>query len=76
MQHLTLSSVDQNPDAQGIALHLTLAHRSYGNGPDEPGQLPILAINRVYPMPSAPRSRDQFEQRLGGVRHSRMEIEV
>jgi hypothetical protein len=30
-----------------LALHITLAHRSYGNGHDELGQLPILPINPV-----------------------------
>jgi hypothetical protein len=30
-----------------LALHITLAHRSYGNGPDELGQLPILPIDPV-----------------------------
>jgi hypothetical protein len=30
-----------------LALHITLAHRSYENSPDEPGQLPILPINPV-----------------------------
>ena len=33
------------------ALHITLAHRFYGNGPDEPGQLSILPVNPVYRHP-------------------------
>jgi hypothetical protein len=30
-----------------LAVHINLAHPSYGNGPDESGQLPILPNNRV-----------------------------
>jgi hypothetical protein len=30
-----------------LALHITLGNRSYGKGPDEPEQLPILPINPV-----------------------------